>query len=93
MSFILDALKKSETERQEQSNSEFASVPSRSDNPNSLRWLWILGALLLVNVAVLLGLRHGWNVLSDHLQPEADCIKNTKTASVFVPGYRGNSNQ
>jgi general secretion pathway protein B len=56
MSFILDALKKSETERQEQSNSEFASVPSRSDNPNSLRWLWILGALLLVNVAVLLAL-------------------------------------
>ena len=56
MSFILDALKKSETERQEQSNSEFASVPSSPGNPNSLKWLWILGALLLVNVAVLLGL-------------------------------------
>jgi len=27
------------------------------------------------------------------LQPEAVGIKNTKTASVFVPGYRGNSNQ
>ncbi len=56
MSFILDALKKSETERQEQSNSEFANVPSSSDNPNSLKWLWILGALLLINVVVLLGL-------------------------------------
>ncbi len=56
MSFILDALKKSESERQQQSNSEFASVPSSSGNPNSLKWLWILGALLLVNVAVLLGL-------------------------------------
>jgi general secretion pathway protein B len=56
MSFILDALKKSESERQQQSTSEFASVPSSSGNPNSLKWLWILGALLLVNVAVLLGL-------------------------------------
>lgn len=56
MSFILDALKKSETERQEQSNSEFASVPSSPGDPSSLKWLWILGALLLVNVAVLLGL-------------------------------------
>ena len=56
MSFILDALKKSESERQQQSNSEFASVPSSSGNSSSLKWLWILGALLLVNVAVLLGL-------------------------------------
>ncbi len=56
MSFILDALKKSESERQQQSNSEFASVPSSSGHPSSLKWLWILGALLLVNVAVLLGL-------------------------------------
>ena len=56
MSFILDALKKSESERQQQSNSEFASVPSSSGNSNSLKWLWILGALLLVNVVVLLGL-------------------------------------
>lgn len=56
MSFILDALKKSESERQQQSSAEFTSVPSSSGNPNSLKWLWILGALLLVNVAVLLGL-------------------------------------
>ena len=56
MSFILDALKKSESERQQQSKSEFASVPSSSGNPNPLKWLWILGALLLINVAVLLGL-------------------------------------
>ena len=56
MSFILDALKKSESERQQQSNSEFASVPSSSGSSSPLKWLWILGALLLVNVAVLLGL-------------------------------------
>ncbi len=55
MSFILDALRKSETDRQQQTSSEFASVPSSSGNPSSLKWLWILGALLLVNAIVLFG--------------------------------------
>lgn len=56
MSFILDALKKSETERQQQSGPEFSSVPSSSDEPQSLKWLWILAVLLLINVVVLLGI-------------------------------------
>lgn len=56
MSFILDALKKSETERQQQSTAEFASVPTSSGNPNPARWLWALGLLLLVNFAVLIGI-------------------------------------
>ena len=56
MSFILDALKKSETERQQQSSAEFSSVPSSSGNPSPARWLWMLGILLLVNFAVLIGI-------------------------------------
>ncbi len=56
MSFILDALKKSETERQEQSGAEFSRVPSSSDSSNPLRWLWLLAALLLINFAVLIGI-------------------------------------
>lgn len=56
MSFILDALKKSETERQQQTGAEFSSVPSSSDEPQSLKWLWILAALLAINVVVLLGI-------------------------------------
>lgn len=56
MSFILDALKKSETERQEQTGAEFSSVPSSSGKPHSFKWLWILGLLLLVNIVVLLGI-------------------------------------
>ncbi len=56
MSFILDALKKSENERQEQSPAEFTSVPSSSGNPSPTRWLWMLGILLLVNFAVLIGI-------------------------------------
>lgn len=56
MSFILDALKKSETERQEQGSAEFANVPSSDDSPGVPRWLWVLGFLLAINLVVLLGL-------------------------------------
>jgi general secretion pathway protein B len=56
MSFILDALKKSETERQQQSTAEFSSVPTSSADANPARWLWLLAALLLINFAVLIGI-------------------------------------
>ena len=55
MSFILDALKKSETERQQQGPSDFANVPSSAESPRAPRWLWVLALLLTINVAVLIG--------------------------------------
>ena len=56
MSFILDALKKSETERQQQGATEFSSVPASSGGASPARWLWLLAALLTVNFAVLIGI-------------------------------------
>lgn len=56
MSFILDALKKSETDRQQQGTAEFANVPVSSGDDGPPRWLWVLGALLLINVVVVAGL-------------------------------------
>lgn len=56
MSFILDALKKSENDRQEHSSAEFASVPSDGGTSGPPRWLWALVLLLAINVVVLLGL-------------------------------------
>jgi len=56
MSFILDALKKSETDRQQQGNAEFAAVPASPQTPSVPRWLWIVGVLLAINLAVLVGL-------------------------------------
>lgn len=56
MSFILDALKKSETERQQQSASEFAGIPTHPGPDGIPRWLWIVGLLLAINLLVLLGL-------------------------------------
>ena len=66
MSFILDALKKSETERQQQTGAEFSSIPSSSGEQQSFKWLWILALLLLVNVIVLLGI-----LLRPNKAPEA----------------------
>ncbi|RZV39446.1 MAG: hypothetical protein EX272_00565 [Chromatiales bacterium] len=56
MSFILDALKKSETDRQQQGSAEFSGVPTSDRRESAPRWLWVLGALLAINLAVLLGL-------------------------------------
>ncbi len=56
MSFILDALKKSESDRQEQADTEFATVPSSPAAPAAPRWMWVLGILLMINIIVLLAL-------------------------------------
>lgn len=56
MSFILDALKKSETDRQQQGSADFADVPTSSPPPAVPKWLWVVGVLLAVNLAVLIGL-------------------------------------
>lgn len=56
MSFILDALKKSEAERQRQDAPGIANIPQSTDRRGGKRWAWIIGGLLAVNLAVLLGI-------------------------------------
>ncbi len=56
MSFILDALKKSESDRQQQGSAEFANVPVSAGDEGPPRWLWVLAVLLLVNIVVVAGL-------------------------------------
>ena len=53
MSFILDALKKSETDRQQQGAAEFSAIPVGADSPKTPKWLWILAALLTANILFL----------------------------------------
>lgn len=55
MSFILDALKKSESERQQQGAAEFAQVPVGRDSSRPPLWLWVLGLLLVINLVMLAG--------------------------------------
>ncbi|HEX7719561.1 MAG TPA: general secretion pathway protein GspB [Woeseiaceae bacterium] len=54
MSFILDALKKSDAERQRKSTPGFADIPVAGDRKRPQRWVWIVGALLAVNLVVLI---------------------------------------
>jgi general secretion pathway protein B len=54
MSFILDALKKSESDRQQKNRPASAHIPAAAAQSSSSRWLLIVGALLLINVVVLL---------------------------------------
>jgi general secretion pathway protein B len=54
MSFILDALKKSEIERQRQSVPGLIDVPSATRRRAIPAWVWVLAGLLGINMAVLL---------------------------------------
>ena len=55
MSFILDALKKSEAERQRRNAPGVAGIPDGTGKQGTPRWMWVLAALLAVNLVVLLG--------------------------------------
>jgi general secretion pathway protein B len=56
MSFILDALKKSETERLRKDAPGIASIPESGRQKSSTRWIWLVLALITVNLVVLAGL-------------------------------------
>lgn len=53
MSFILDALKKSEADRQRQSTPGIADVAEGSGKRSPSRWIWVVVALLSINLLVL----------------------------------------
>lgn len=76
MSFILDALKKSETERQQQGNAEFASVPVGKARARTPRWIWVIAALLVINVAAMLGL---------FLRPDAPPVGGVSASHAVTP--------
>lgn len=56
MSFILDALKKSEAERQRQNTPGIASIPERQSTKPPGQWVWLVMGLLVVNLIALGGL-------------------------------------
>ncbi len=56
MSFILDALKKSETDRQRSNAPGIAHIAESGKKKHSGRWLWIVAGLLIINAAVLAAL-------------------------------------
>ncbi len=79
MSFILDALKKSEAERQQAAGAEFSDVPSTPNDGPSFKWVWILAGLLAINSAVLLGI-----LLRPQPEPQATPAAETAVAAPTV---------
>lgn len=53
MSFILDALKKSDAERQKRSTPGVADIPVSRDRRPRQHWLWVVAGLLAVNLVAL----------------------------------------
>ena len=53
MSFILDALKKSEAERLRQDTPGFADVPGSPREKSAVHWIWIIVVLIGINIIVL----------------------------------------
>jgi general secretion pathway protein B len=53
VSFILDALKKSEAERQRQDAPGFVHIPDSSQNKSTGKWIWLVATLITVNLVVL----------------------------------------
>lgn len=89
MSFILDALKKSETERQQGGSGEFSSVPMSRGTKATPRWLWLLGALLAINLAVLLGLflRGGQSPVASDVAEETQAATSPPEAPVASDNF------
>ena len=77
MSFILDALKKSESERQSQGAAEFTSVPGSARLPRVSHWLWIVGLLLAINLAVVVS----W-LLRPEVVPTGSTVSQTDNISL-----------
>jgi len=64
MSFILEALKKSENERQRQAGPGFAAIPETSGHKSRGRWPLVVAGLLILNLAVV-----AYVLLRDRPQP------------------------
>ena len=54
MSFILDALKKSEAERIQQDTPGFSDVPGSTKEKSASHWIWIIVVLIGINLTVLI---------------------------------------
>ncbi len=82
MSFILDALKKSENERQRQTGPGFATVPGSSSRKTRSPWPLVLAGLVAVNLAVL-----GYMLLRDSGDaPPSSLPGSGRPASTEPPG-------
>lgn len=85
MSFILDALKRSESDRQNNSRPGFADVPVGSTQARAPRWIWLVSGLLGINAIVIAGLWLGSRADTPGAPPET--ATQTATAESAAPSF------
>jgi len=86
MSFILDALKKSEAERLRKDAPGIASIPESGRQKSSGKWIWVVLALVTVNLVVLAGLMINVERNSSSAQlPVATTDADARPASTSSP--------
>jgi len=84
MSFILDALKKSESDRQGNSRPGFTDIPAGSAQPRAPRWVWLVSGLLGINAIVIAALWLGGRADSPARPPDAGA-RTAATGSATPP--------
>ncbi|MBT8095805.1 MAG: GspB domain-containing protein [Woeseia sp.] len=89
MSYILDALKRSETERQRQDSPVFTDVPAKRQQKSMSAWLWLVVGLLAIN-AIVLGavLLRGTVDTSTGLVAATEPVPEVSPAQVATPVQR-----
>tara|TARA_B100001093_G_C26832821_1_gene1016913 strand:+ start:624 stop:1196 length:573 start_codon:yes stop_codon:yes gene_type:complete len=85
MSFILDALKKSEIERQ-QKNTEFNEISKRKLSSKKSYWIWVIGILLTINLIMLAGLFSKINLGQDETKSSVKKNNITPINQINQPG-------
>jgi len=88
MSFILEALKKSENARQRQSGPGFAGLPEKTETRRSNIWPWIIGALLVINaiiVSVILLRDKPERVAAPEVSPPPSATATTPAPAAMQP--------
>ena len=83
MSFILDALKKSEAERQKKDAPGFASVPNASERKSPYKWILLVVVLLGVNLAALVAVLYMANRGSDLSEPQIPAAATDQSGTSF----------
>jgi general secretion pathway protein B len=79
MSFILDALKKAESERHRASGPVLVDVRIAPPRRSLPAWAWVLGLVLLANLAIL-----GWLMLRKPAAPAAVAVPPAPASSVVA---------
>jgi general secretion pathway protein B len=88
MSFILDALKKSEADRLRQDTPGFASVPGTATEKSVSHWIWIVVVLISINVVVLVVMFMSPDRLQESLagDPAAESVSGPPSQSARTAG-------